>query len=188
MNRKILLGIMMIGLVAILVTPVLAEHWEPDWAKFVGGGVIDTIFDPTGEEIDESIRGHRCHISVSGAKRDDAWMGRVQWTDLDWEGGVLLVLFKVHDGQLLHDDEGSAHPEIFQLFGQAKVFVGGAYMGAYSAGVELADSAHGDPSKPDWIGLVIWQGEHGGDTIYWTGHPRIARGDIRTWWYPEYPG
>jgi hypothetical protein len=189
-TATLLMLLLLLASLIVSVIPVLAQviPWQPDSARFVGGGLINTSPDPWNEP-DESIINHRCHIAVSGGRRDGTWWGRVVWRDLDHPGGVLVVLVEINSGTLLHDPVPGHHTEIFWLMGEAKVLVQGRDMGTFTAIVELADGAYMNPpaepgSKPDWVGLHVMDAT--GATYYYTWHPRLAKGDIRCSWEPEY--
>lgn len=191
MKTKVITGIVLTLFLATMLTmPIAAQeeelvYWQPKRAMFFGygRGVCDDVETP------ENTWGDRFYFSVLGWKKCGTWTGRGFWVDVDWHEGVLKAVLRVTGGRLAHDPNPGHITEIFQLHGQAKVFIDGVYKGTYGFELHLADAdasvnPPGAPGEqPDWIGLHLFVEE---TRWYATGNPRVKRGDIVTRWYPEF--
>ena len=179
----------------LLVTPVAAQLivWQPNWAQFFGYGSC------VCENADETIPdcwGNTCYFGASGAKMWGGWNGRGFWRDVDWHEGVLAAVLEITDAsQLGHDPEPGHITEIFQLAGQARVYINGVYKGTYNFGLHMfdADASVNPPgipgNQPDLVGFTLFRNVPGPPPNWWyqSGINRIS-GEIVTWWYPAYSG
>jgi hypothetical protein len=163
--------------------------WQPEKATFYGYGSY--VCGREGE-TPPSTWGDRCSFWVKGGKIGGVWTGNGLWVNLDWDGGVLTAILKITGGGLGHDPLPGHITEIFQLQGEARVFIGRTYKGTYTFSMGLFDAdaginldEWGKPCGPqsDLIGFTLW-----GIEGCQTGNEMLRRGDIVCWWYPEFSG
>ncbi len=167
--------------------PVPNVSWQPRLALFNvhGSCVCNDEFTPP------STWGDSCSFRAVGGKLFGTWVGGGQWTDLDWDEGVLEATLKVTNGFMNHDPNPGHITEMMMLTGEATVYIGSTLKGTYGFVLTLADSRYvNEPIPPpennrDWIGLELYAADK--SSYYQSGHPRLTSGDIALWWYPAYP-
>ena len=124
------------------------------------------------------------------------WTGSGFWVDVNWDEGVLVAVLKITDrSRLAHDPEPEHVTEIFQLAGQARVFINGVSKGTYSFELHMFDNdASVNPpgvpgEKPDLVGFILFKNVPGPPPNWWyqSGINKVS-GEIVTQWYPKYPG
>lgn len=166
----------MVFLVAMLIMPVAAQiHIQPERGRYFGVGWC--------AEVDSYFR-------VAGSVRENDWHGSGCWVDMDWPDGVLKAVFTVKFGDIMEGTTPGGIRYIWFLYGEARVYVNGRYIGTYYSAMQLADSAYVNPSvlpgeQPDWVAFALYE-----KTEYWPlgpfiydteVNPRVTDGNIVTW-------
>jgi len=177
-KASIIISVLTMLMLVVLVAPAVSAqptiHITPKRGLFVGTGYV--------ADADS-------YFQVAGGVREGYWHGSGRWVDEDWPGGTLVAVFTVEYGDLMESTDPGTIKYIWFLYGQARVYVNGQYMGTYYSAMQLADSAYvNSPALPEgqeWVVFALYE-NHAywpvGPFYYNTQEtPWVTTGRVKTW-------
>lgn len=164
-----------------MLIPVMAqptEHIIPNTAFFNGAGSCDQA------ATNFTFRGGK---TPNTRFKDGFWHGSGTWVDEDWSEGILVADFTVSTkgGDIMLDDLPGHITYMWFLYGQAKVYIDGQFIGTYLFTLSFADGTYVNPpgqaGQSDWISFSLYESTDNwpnGPFYYQTGNVIVTTGHI----------